>query len=86
MLVSVQNNSSESSVEFTFKINPNSGNSLAVQRLGLRTAGGAGSIPCRGTEIPWAEGQKRKKKNPDSIHISPLCCSNPRKAITSCLH
>ena len=43
-----------------------SGNSLAVQCLGLSafTAEGLGSVPCRGTEIPqeaaW-HGQKKRK-------------------------
>ena len=41
------------------------GNSLAVQWLGLRasTAGGRGSIPGRGTKIPHAAWQKKKKKS-----------------------
>ena len=42
------------------------GTSLAVQWLRLRTsaAGGAGSIPGRGTKIPHAtqHGQKKRKK------------------------
>ena len=41
------------------------GTSLAVQRLRLRAsaAGGLGSIPGRGTEIPPAAQRDRKEKN-----------------------
>ena len=47
------------------------GNSLAVQWLGLHasTAGGTGSIPGRGTNIPHAmrHSQKKPPKNPAYI-------------------
>ena len=44
--------------------NPHSGNSLAVQRLGLQAlaAKGAGSIPGRGTKILHAEWRGRNNK------------------------
>ena len=50
-----------------FKIKEHTGNSLAVQWLGLCTftAKGAGSIPGQGTEIPQAV--RRGEKNPKNI-------------------
>ena len=51
-----------------------SGNSLAVQWLGLcaSTAGGPGSIPGRGTEIPQAtrHSQKQKKESQSFFGVS----------------
>ena len=47
-----------------------SGNSLAVQCLGLRalTARGPCLIPGLGTKIPQATGHSQKKKNPSALH------------------
>ena len=48
------------------------GNSLAVQRLGCRasTAGGMGSIPGQGTNTPHAVWRGQKKKNPTQMNLS----------------
>ena len=64
--------------------NESYGTSPAVQWLGLRTsnAGGAGSIPGRGTEIPHATGcgQKLKKKKKKSEPYTESC-SGPTQQI-----
>ena len=56
-----------------FVLNCYTGNSLAVQWLGLRafTAEGPGSIPGRGTKIPQAAwcGKKQKANNNNKIKI-----------------
>ena len=54
--------------------------SLAVQWLRLRTskAGGAGSIPGRGTKMPYATGHGQKKKKKGTFYVM---CTLPQLKI-----